>query len=374
MRWAVACAALALVAAPARAEDAGASSKLRIERPSKYFSEATLQDFFEKQLTDEVKSHLRSTKDAIWVLTMKASLSKGSNYCFAIIGLTEAAPAGRMARVPSITYSGATLSNTLGTLNDEQINSCMSQALMSAALKFVQAPLANLLEGIEKTRDQGKVKSAPADPKTVRVYSSQLSEEGKNLVFEAIPSEFRAAFDYRKLQWVVLTRSYTFEQQAVCVALVGVAATAPEERNPRFPGTWWSVTREISLTDSDEEKAERAQSDCRDDIARSAVKNALAESWDDKGLLQYYADTLESGVPRVSNYKRPDPAIAAAREATKFRSSLAVGSDTHCGLVIEVRRPIAKVQSMIGEVWLKVDQLYPEGTRDCRFVNGVYQD
>ncbi|WNG30891.1 hypothetical protein F0U62_47910 [Cystobacter fuscus] len=353
-------------------------SKLRIERPSKYFSEATLQDFFEEQLPDEVKSHLRSANDAIWVLTMSTSLPKGSNYCFAIIGLTEAAPAGRSARVPAVTYSSATLSDTVGALNDEQRNSCISQALKSAASTFAKVPLAELLEGIEKTRDQGpgKVKSEPADPTMVRVFSSMVSEAGKNRVFEAIPSEFRAAFDYRKLQWVVLARSYTFDQQqvAVCVALAGVAANAPKERNPRFPGAWWIVTREISLAESGEENAERVQIDCRDDLALNAVKNAVATSWDDKGLLEDYSSALETGVPRVSNYKRPDPAIAAAREATKFRSSLAVGSDTHCGLVIEVRRPIAKVQSMIGEVWLKVDQLYPKGTRDCRFVNGTYQD
>jgi hypothetical protein len=308
------------------------------------------------------------------VLTIDTSLSKGSNYCFAIIGLTEAAPTGRSARVPAVTYSGATLSDTLGALNDEQRTSCLSQALKSAAASFAQAPLADLLENIETTRDQGKVvKNEPADPKRARVYSSNVSDAGRNLVFEAIPSEFSAAFDYRKLQWVVLARAYTFTQRAVCVALAGVAATAPEERNPRFPGAWWIVTREIPLAESDA-KSERARSECRDDLARIAVKDAVAESWDDKGLLKYYSEALESGVPRVSNHKRPDPAIAAAREATKFRSSLAVGSDTHCGLVIEVRRPIAKVQSMIGEVWLKVDQLYPKGTRNCRFVNGVYQD
>ncbi|WP_375771009.1 hypothetical protein NR798_08940 [Archangium gephyra] len=366
--------ALALVAARARAEDAGTPSKLRIERPSKYFSEAALQDFFEEQLSDEVKSHLRSSNDAIWVLTMSTTLPKGSNYCFAIIGLTEAAPAGRSARVPTITYSDAVLSNTLGKLDEEQRNDCMSQALKGAASGFVKAPLADLLENIEKTRDQGKVSSAPADPTMARVYRSMVSEEGGNRVFEAIPSDFRAAFDYRKLQWVVLARSYTFDQRAVCVALAGVAANAPQERNPRFPGAWWIVTREISLAESGGEDAERTKSDCRDAVARSAVESALAESWDDKGLLDNYSAALETGVPRVSNHKRIDPAIAAAREATKFRSSLAVGSDTHCGLVIEVRRPIAKVQSMIGEVWLKVDQLYPKGKHDCRFVNGTYQD
>jgi hypothetical protein len=375
VRWAVPCAALvlALVAPRARAEDAGVPSKLRIERPSKYFSEATLQDFFEEQLPDGIKSHLRSTNDAIWVLTMRTSLPKGSNYCFAIIGLTEAAPAGRSARVPSVTYSGAVLSNTLGALNDEQRNGCISQALKEATSTFAQVPLAELLENIERTRDQGKVKSEPADPTRARVYSSMLSEEGKNRVFEAIPSEFRVAFDYRKLQWVVLARSYTFDQQVVCVALAGVAANAPAERNPRFPGAWWIVTREVSLAESGE-KAEQAESNCRNAIARNAVTDAVAESWDDKGLLEGYSAALETGVPRVSNYKRPDPAVAAAREATRFRKSLTVGSDTHCGLVIEVRRPIAKVQSMIGEVWLKVDQLHPKGARNCQFVNGTYQD
>lgn len=60
----------------------------------------------------------------------------------------------------------------------------------------------------------------------------------------------------------------------------------------------------------------------------------------------------------------------AAVEA--FRNSVRIGSESHCGLVVEVKRPVAKVQSMIGEVWLKVSQLYPKGAADCRFVNKVY--
>ena len=39
-----------------------------------------------------------------------------------------------------------------------------------------------------------------------------------------------------------------------------------------------------------------------------------------------------------------------------------------------MKYPIAKLQTMIGETWLKVSQLYPKGTHDCRFSNGVYQD
>jgi hypothetical protein len=66
----------------------------------------------------------------------------------------------------------------------------------------------------------------------------------------------------------------------------------------------------------------------------------------------------------------------AAREAdvAQFRRTLQVGDDSHCGLVVEVKGPIAKVQAMVGEVWLKVDQLYRKGSQSCRFVNNVYVD
>jgi TPR repeat protein len=61
-------------------------------------------------------------------------------------------------------------------------------------------------------------------------------------------------------------------------------------------------------------------------------------------------------------------------EAAEFRKKLAVGNDSHCGLVIEVKPPIARIQTMIGEQWLKIEQLYPKGKQNCRWVNGVYQD
>jgi hypothetical protein len=42
--------------------------------------------------------------------------------------------------------------------------------------------------------------------------------------------------------------------------------------------------------------------------------------------------------------------------------------------VIEVKTPIAKVQTAVGELWMKVAQLYPAHTLPCRFVNRVYQN
>ncbi|VAW73819.1 hypothetical protein MNBD_GAMMA12-3695, partial [hydrothermal vent metagenome] len=58
-----------------------------------------------------------------------------------------------------------------------------------------------------------------------------------------------------------------------------------------------------------------------------------------------------------------------------FRTIVKVGSRSHCGLVIEVKRPIAKIQTRIGERWLRINQLYPIEVgkmRTCQFVNGQY--
>ena len=60
--------------------------------------------------------------------------------------------------------------------------------------------------------------------------------------------------------------------------------------------------------------------------------------------------------------------------AQEFRKTVKVGDDTHCGLAIEVKTPIAKVQTAIGELWMKIAQLYPARAAPCRFVNRIYQE
>jgi TPR repeat protein len=65
---------------------------------------------------------------------------------------------------------------------------------------------------------------------------------------------------------------------------------------------------------------------------------------------------------------------ARAQRVAAFRKALKVGDSSHCGLVIEVKPPIAKIQTMAGERWLKIEQLYGEGDAPCRFINGVYQE
>lgn len=61
-------------------------------------------------------------------------------------------------------------------------------------------------------------------------------------------------------------------------------------------------------------------------------------------------------------------------EAKSFRKSLSIGKDTHCGMIIDKNGPIVKVQTIAGEKWLKVEQIYPPGSHGCRFYNGQYVD
>lgn len=56
----------------------------------------------------------------------------------------------------------------------------------------------------------------------------------------------------------------------------------------------------------------------------------------------------------------------------QFRNSLQAGDESHCGLVIEVKRPLVRLQTMIGEYWMRIDQVFGAGDRDCRFINGRY--
>ena len=52
-------------------------------------------------------------------------------------------------------------------------------------------------------------------------------------------------------------------------------------------------------------------------------------------------------------------------EQKRFRTALKTGDDSNCGLVIEVRSPIAKIQTQTGERWLKVERLQPAGGEPC---------
>lgn len=78
-----------------------------------------------------------------------------------------------------------------------------------------------------------------------------------------------------------------------------------------------------------------------------------------------------------SENERQRKAEAAAneelRKATEsLRTGLKRGDDTNCGLVIEVKPPIAQMQTASGVQWMRIDAVYPLGVR-CDFNGSGYQ-
>lgn len=65
--------------------------------------------------------------------------------------------------------------------------------------------------------------------------------------------------------------------------------------------------------------------------------------------------------------------------AIEFRKNIAIGSDTHCGPVINVRKPMVQVavnaplNGYSAEPWLKIQDVYPANVASCRNINGQLQ-
>lgn len=56
-----------------------------------------------------------------------------------------------------------------------------------------------------------------------------------------------------------------------------------------------------------------------------------------------------------------------------YRNSLSEGQDSHCGLIVEVKDKVVRVETMVGLKFFKREQLYPAGVAGCSFRNNVYQ-
>jgi len=72
--------------------------------------------------------------------------------------------------------------------------------------------------------------------------------------------------------------------------------------------------------------------------------------------------------------EREKERLAFESTLPQFRKTISIGANSHCGMVIERKDPIVKIQTMTGEKWLRLDQVYPPGTHACQFFNGQYVD
>jgi len=105
-----------------------------------------------------------------------------------------------------------------------------------------------------------------------------------------------------------------------------------------------------------------------DELSKKHIESTLADEL--IAINQRKVELLQQVVAQEEQKEKSHKALAKA--TARFRESLVIGNDTHCGLVVEVKKPIAKVQTLVGERWFKIAQLYPKDTHHCQFVNGQY--
>lgn len=92
-------------------------------------------------------------------------------------------------------------------------------------------------------------------------------------------------------------------------------------------------------------------------LASVSVSGQVYRCVDQKGMVEYknFGDDIASN-------KGCKP-IAGSTEHDALRNNLAVGDQTKEGLVIEIKWPIAKIQTSSGERWIRVDQLHIEPSK-----------
>lgn len=94
-----------------------------------------------------------------------------------------------------------------------------------------------------------------------------------------------------------------------------------------------------------------------------------------KAELEKERRALEVQERREAANVRRQEAEEAKRLAT-FRAGIQLGTETNCGPVVEVKKPLALVAAPVNGYgnthWLRISQLFPPGF-GCHFVNGEYQ-
>lgn len=81
------------------------------------------------------------------------------------------------------------------------------------------------------------------------------------------------------------------------------------------------------------------------------------------------ATVIESAIEAEERRRKLDLVRVEA-----WRKKITLGTSTHCGMVVDAKAPLTKVQTAVGEKWFKTSQLHPAGEKQCIFVQGQYQD
>jgi|GEM_PF-6513596 len=289
-----------------------------------YFNDQALRGFFARKLGKPTLDHLAKGKHVIWVDTSSFKLENGKLYCLATIGLAERPPEGRSPRLPSLSFSGMNGRDANADPSPEEVRVCRVNALTSAVETMAQQSLDKQLEDIGYTAVAGKpAQGLKPDPTMAVLYSSGFANQDP--VFDSISPDVRRAFDYRKLEWVVLAHSFHMGNRGVCVSSVGVAARAPERRNPHVPASWWQNIIELTPEGT---QADPDLQQCKERATAAALTRARATEWDETGLLSGYERTREDGVALVKPARHPQLAANTSGKPAPQPFDLILGRST----------------------------------------------
>jgi hypothetical protein len=289
-RWAVA--AAILLGSMATAEVSKAETPIPVANFTT-FTDKALSDYLTGNLKTEIKNEIVRRKLAVFALTEKFD---GKQACFAMVGLTEAAPKGRNPRLPANTKSRF-------AVQDDKLWSegkCVAEQVENAIRELNAASLAESLEKIDFTTSLGGIRNdQKSSSDLVSLFTDGVAKENKQPLFDIVPHKFASAFDYRYVQSSMLVRAIQFDGGVyMCVAFAGVTGKNPDGRTFRWPGY---TTANVRVQTGGTIDA------CRQIVAEEALTRLLDEPWTEKGLLDNFAASREDGIPLPRAQKEKPP-------------------------------------------------------------------
>lgn len=264
-------------------------------------TDQALSEFLARTLKPELKELIKRNNLAVFALTAAFEERRA---CYGYVGLTEAPPLGRHARRPKVTNSSF---RTIGTDTEWSASDCNSKALTQATEAFDTRPFEEMIKGIEYTKSLGKTNEKKPPDAGIAGISECCGANSDSLLEVIHKFDFGKAFDYRQVRVFVNTDSIQFDNgNFMCVAVTGLAARGPDDRNSRWPGSTNSFVRVQVGGDA---------SGCKQFVAEQAVNELLSKEWTPQGLLKNFAATREDGVGL------PDPIKVAKAKALIDRAS-----------------------------------------------------
>jgi hypothetical protein len=281
-------------------------SKIKIENLTSFNTESIQKKVVE--LTPAAFSaHLGAGKYVLWTYVDAMGIGNGRNYCVAHVGLTLPATGGRNARIPKTRQVNTMEADKRGQLSAEEWDDCKGKVLLDAITALGAGDDWDTLarEADAATPESGARKRVAAD--FTKYYVTTIG----NAKGIDMPEAFAEAFDRRELQTVVMSTATVIGDRTVCFANAGVAARAPDNRQPRFPGYSYSRLVTQPAVDKSSSAGAEAMRRCEMEAAQSAVNDMLESSWDQNGMLKNLPLTREDGVPLVTKRRPAKPAPPA---------------------------------------------------------------